>query len=167
MTIPRPQTSQWQTYLVAFKERQTFCQLENPLSSAHASHLLVWTMRDVLEAGVWEGWKHLTPPPLPAHRGGSSLSSQPPFPVACGASGRWGEWWIGCSGLKLCTATSGDFCQHPFLFLLIPTLPYAKCHIVIVLLDGSSIFRNGGFIFIAQLVCQRSHNLATFPVVKN
>lgn len=51
--------------------------------------------------------------------------------------------------------------------LLIPTLPYPKCHIVIVLLDGSSIFRNGGFIFIAQLVCQRSHNLATFPVVKN
>ena len=39
--------------------------------------------------------------------------------------------------------------------------------VVIVLLERSSIFRDGGFIFTAQLVCQRSHNLAMFPVVKN
>lgn len=68
-----------------------------------------------------------------------------------------------------CDNTEGFFCwQLPFLsFRLNPTHPYPKCHIVIVPLDRSSIFRNGGFIFIAQLVCQRSHNLATFPVVKN
>lgn len=60
------------------------------------------------------------------------------------------------------------FCQHPFLpFLLQPERFCPNCHVVIVLLERSSIFRNGGFIFIAQLVCQRSHNLATFPVVKN
>ena len=68
----------------------------------------------------------------------------------------------------MCHNIEGFFAGNSHLSpFLNPTQPYPKCHIVIVLLDRSSIFRNGGFIFIAQLVCQRSHNLATFPVVKN
>lgn len=181
-----PKTSQWHTYLVAFRERQTFCLFENPLFSACASTLPVWTTRDVFEAGVWVGWKHLTPSPLPVHTGTQLLVILALLPVFWKpqAWGRGGgieevrEWWIGRSGLKPCITTSKGcfsfvaffffFCQLLFLsFLLNSTLLYPKCHIVIVLLDRSSIFRNGGFIFIAQLVCQRSHNLATFPVVKN
>lgn len=92
---------------------------------------------------------------------------------------------MGCGGewqdVQVCSHVSqhhGFFC---FLFLFLSTpIPSLSspaclllvrlcpnCHVVIVVLERSSIFRNGGFIFIAQLVCQRSHNLATFPVVKN
>lgn len=59
----------------------------------------------------------------------------------------------------------GNSSFSPFFSTLL--FIYAKYHVVIVLLDKNSIFRNGGFIFIAQLVCQRSHNLAMCPVVKN
>lgn len=130
-------------------------------------------MRDVFGAGVWGGLEALntfSPPCTHWHP-----APCPPGPLSCvletevRLSGGGRVVWIGCSGLKPCVTTLRVFCwQLPFLSLLLnPTHPYPKCHIVIVLLDRSSIFRNGGFIFIAQLVCQRSHNLATFPVVKN
>lgn len=77
------------------------------------------------------------------------------------------------SSLKVCVTISEVFfffSPSSFLFSPVSSTPVfsiLNAMVVIVLLERSSIFRDGGFIFIAQLVCQRSHNLAMFPVVKN
>lgn len=89
-------------------------------------------------------------------------------------------WGGGCGGgvsrsLKsesMCHNIRGFFFFSPSSFLFspvssTPVFSILNAMVVIVLLERSSIFRDGGFIFIAQLVCQRSHNLAMFPVVKN
>lgn len=73
-----PKTPTWQTYLVAFRERQTFSLCRKlPVLFPRASNLSVWTMRDVFEAGVWgrlEALNIFSPPcthwhPAPCHPG--------------------------------------------------------------------------------------------------
>lgn len=57
--------------------------------------------------------------------------------------------------------------SHFFPFLSAPLFAVLNATLLLFCWRGAAFSEMGEFIFIAQLVCQRSHNLATFPVVKN
>lgn len=113
-----------------------FACLKTPFSLP-VPGICVWTMRDVLEAGVWVGWRHLTPSSLPTHRHSDPCR---PGPLSCFLETRvcvWGEGvagvWVDHSSLNLCVTISEGFFffswQFPYLSCLLnPNLLQPKCH---------------------------------------